>query len=314
MSNLTNDQIRLIRTRLIDYLKLNQNVSQRVVGKNIGYSPTAINQFIKDTYPTDVSEIALKIENYLDNTLLSDQLQTSGHLKFAMTEGAEKIFKTANFALTENKIGVITGIPGCGKTHAVQEYRRRKPTAILIEVNPLVTRRSLIADICTELKIPVFFYRGEKIIPVPGDELFKAIVKNLKGTKRLLIVDEGEHLTVSCLEVIRRIQDFTEIGMLLSGTEKLLHRLRGERHELKQLFSRVGYQEVINTLELSDIKAILNINYPEAIKFASTFLSLSKHNGRYLEHLITLVKKTIRETGEQLTDDLIDEAAGSLLT
>jgi len=89
-------------------------------------------------------------------------------------------------------------------------------------------------------------------------------------------LNEGENLSVQCLEIIRRIQDFTEIGILLSGTSKLLDRLRGQRKELQQLYSRIGIQKEIKLLEISDINAILSINFPEALKFASTFLSLSK--------------------------------------
>lgn len=319
MSNLTNEQLQFVkqvRDRLIE-LYNEKVISDRIVAQSTGYSKTTVNQFKNDKYPTEESlpDIASKINSFIENfEASSDGNISKGHLKFAMTAGAEKIFKTASFALSENKISVVTGIPGCGKTHAVKEFQRRKPNTILIEVNPLVTRRSIIADICSSLKIPTYHYRSTRHVPISSDELFKSIVNSLKNSNRLLMVDEGEHLTVSCLEVIRRIQDFTEIGMLLCGTDKLLDRLKGPRHELQQLFSRVGYQEVIHKLELSDIKAILNLNYPEAIKFAPTFLSLSKNNGRYLEHLITLVKKTIRESGETLSEDLIDEAAGSLLT
>ncbi|MGK9367554.1 AAA family ATPase [Melioribacter sp. Ez-97] len=319
MSNLSNEQIRAIIDRLIEFQKNNPASisSDRAVGNNTGYSATTINQFKNGKYPASgsLSEIALKVANYLDNVSASQQdYLNRGTLKFAMTTAASHIFKAAHYALTQGTISVITGVPGCGKTHAVKEFKRRNPTSVLIEVTPLVTRRSLIEDICNEIRIPVFNYKGDRPVPVSSNELFRSIVNVLGGTKRLLIIDEGENLTVQCLEVIRRIQDFTEIGMLLSGTGRLLDRLRGTRKELQQLFSRVGYQKEIRTLELDDVRAILDVNYPEAKNFAATFLSLSKHNGRYLQHLISLVKRTVHETGEPLSDDLIDSAASSLLT
>jgi len=319
MPNLSNEQIQEIINRLIEFQKNNPASisSDRAIGNNTGYSATTINQFKNGKYPASnsLSEIALKVANYLDNVTAAAQNNLNrGTLKFAMTTAASQIFKTAHYALMHGTIGVITGVPGCGKTIAVKEFKRRNPTSILIEVTPLVTRRSLIEDICSELKIPLYFYKNGNSAPVSANELFRNIVNVLKGTKRLLIIDEGENLNVPCLEIIRRIQDFTEIGILLSGTSRLLDRLRGTRKELQQLFSRVGYQKEIKTLELDDVKAILAVNYPEAQKFAATFLSLSKHNGRYLQHLISLVKKTTNETGEPLSDDLIDSAASSLLT
>jgi hypothetical protein len=203
---------------------------------------------------------------------------------------------------------------GCGKTIAVQEFKRRYPTSVLIEVTPLVTQKSLVQSIAQELKVPLYTYKHDSPKITPNIVLFDEIINKLNDTRRLLIIDEGENNTVACLEVIRRIQDFTGIGVLLCGTKRLLDRLRGPRKELQQLFSRVGIQKDIDLLQRGDVRAILSINYPEAMKFADNFLQLSKNNGRLLEHLVTLVKKTVQETGDELSVDLIDEAASSLLT
>lgn len=309
MSNLTHEQIEEVRKRLIDFIDKNPGISNKIIGQNTGYSSTTINLFKNGKYPGSdktLTDLAAKIENYLNNELTSSmEAVGKGSLKFAFTLAAQDIFRIANYSLTEGKIGVVTGSPGSGKTIALKEYKRRNPTTILIEVTPLVSPRILLEDLCHELNRPKSHVRNT---------MFQTIVNELRGTKRLLIIDEGENLNVSCLEILRRIQDFTDIGMLLAGTSRLLNRLRGERRELQQLFSRVGVQKEIKLLQLGDIKAILQINFPEAQKFAPTFLSLSKNNGRLLQHLITLVKKTIQETGEPISEDLIDDAAGSLLT
>lgn len=307
---LSDTQIQEVRQRLNDFLSGNPQASNSDVANNIGLSATTISLFRNNKYTGDNSELAKRIENYLNNeeTALEKSV-TKGTLKFAMTTAAQKIFKAANYALEENTIVVIAGVPGCGKTITVSEFRNKKPTTILIEVTPLVTTRSLIQDIASELKIPLY----ENTRLVSNNVLFKEIIRQLTGTRRLLIIDEGENLTVPCIEIVRRIQDFTKIGMMLSGTPKLLDRIRGPRKELQQLFSRIGLKEEIRLLEIGDVNAILNLNFPEAKKFANTFLQLSKHNGRLLQHLITLVKRTVNETGEPLSDDLIDLAAGSLL-
>ena len=302
------------RVRLNEYVKNNPNLTNRTIAANTGLSLGTISLFRNDKYNGNNDEVAALIENYLDNEEAASKRITRGHLKFAMTTGAKSIFTIANYALTEGKIGVVTGVAGCGKTIAVHEFKKKKPTAILIEVSPIVTQKSLILQIAQELKIPLYAYRNENARPVPNYILFNEIIDKLKDTRRLLIIDESENNTVSCLEVIRRIQDFTGIGVLLVGTKRLLDRLRGPRRELQQLFSRVGIQKDIDLLQRADVRAILSINYPEAMKFADNFLQLSKNNGRLLEHLITLVKKTVEETGDELSVDLIDEAACSLLT
>jgi DNA transposition AAA+ family ATPase len=128
-----------------------------------------------------------------------------------------------------------------------------------------------------------------------------------------LIIDEGENLNTACLEIIRRIHDFTNIGIILAGTSRLQKKLRGDRGQLQQLYSRIGIQKEVKNFILADVRAILSINYPEAEKFAATFLQLSKQNGRLLEHLISLVKRTTKTTGEPISEDLIDDAASMLL-
>jgi len=70
-------------------------------------------------------------------------------------------------------------------------------------------------------------------------------------------------------EIIRRIQDFTGVGILLAGAPELLNRLRGARSELGQIYSRVGISKEIHLLHMEDIKAILKINFPEAIESTS---------------------------------------------
>jgi DNA transposition AAA+ family ATPase len=313
--SLSNVEIKEIRERLKTYMKENPSVSNRVVANNIGFSTGYVSLFINDKFPSDPNDLAIRIKDWLNKEQsIIEEAVSNGHLKFAMTTASQDIFKIANFALTEQTIGVVAGVPGCGKTIAVEEYAKRNRTSILIQVTPLVTQKSIIQDISLALKIPIYISKPDREIPISNNILFDEIILRLKGTRRDLIIDEAENLSVPCIEIIRRIQDFTHVGILLSGTPKILDRIRGPRKELQQLFSRVGIWKEILLLTEGDVKAIMQINYPEAIKFSKTFLQLSKNNGRLLEHLITLVKRMVADSGEELSDDLIDDAAGSLLT
>lgn len=317
MSNLNPEQIEAIRLRLVDFCEKNPEISNKIIGNNTGYSSGYINLFMNGKFPTPktLPEIAAKIDNFLNNQLAAQEPINNTELKFALTKAAEDIFKTINYALNRRIIGLVTGMPGFGKTITLKEYCRRNPIAILIEVTPLVTQKSMLRDIAQSLKIPIHYYKENSKVPVgySKDVLFHEIIDQVKDTNRILIIDEGENLTVQCLEIIRRIQDLSKIGMLLSGTARLRSRLRGERQELQQLFSRIGIQTEIDKMQLNDVKAILQINFPEAVKYAHNFVSLSKNNGRLLKHLIALVKETIQQTGGPISDDIIDDAAESLL-
>lgn len=313
---LSDSVITSIRERLNEVMESNKNISNSVVAKNIGYSTAYVSQFRNGKFPTaeKESEFAEKVDSYLISIQgESNQTSSTGHLNFAMTTAAMTIFKTAEYASKRHKIGVVVGVPGGGKTISVKEFVKRNPNNVLVEVAPFVTKHSFLKSVCASLKIPVYTYRNEREITVSGGELFDQICKALNGTNRSLIADEGENLTTACLEIIRRIHDFTGVGVLLSGTETLLLRLQGPRRELKQLYSRVGMCNKIPLLNERDVKAILEVNFPEGLKYYQNFLQLSKNNGRTLEQLIDLVKEDIKNTGEPLTDDVIDLAAESLI-
>lgn len=317
MSNqLSDSRISEIRDRLNNLMNNDSSLSNSIVGKNIGYSAGYVSMFCNNKFPapSKEAEFADKVESFILNLTSSQASAISkGHLKFAMTAAAEEIFKTAYYASTDHKIGLVIGVPGCGKTISVQEYVRRNPNSVLIEVPPFVTQRSFLQDVCTALKIPIYDTRRNNDSSIPSTILFRQVVEKLMGTNRTLMADEGEKLTTGCIEIIRRIHDFTGVGVLLSGTEVLLDRIQGPRRELKQLYSRVGMLTKIELLKEGDVKAILQLNFPEGLKYTKNFLQLSKNNGRTLEQLVDLVKKDIKETGETLTEETIDIAAESLI-
>jgi|GEM_PF-2238591 len=318
MTNNDNEQIQKAREALKEFLEKHK-IPQTTVARGIDYSPTAINQFLQGSYPSPATlpKIAERIIDYIQNYQKTaegvSECNQDGDLKFAATNAAKRVFKVADFALTAKTIGLVTGVPGYGRTMACKEFKKKKPTSILIEVPPHISPKSIVRQICAELKQPLVYYKKSTQINYGLESLFETIINEMKGANRLIIIDEAENLNVPCLEVIRRIQDFTGVGILLSGSYKLVTRLMGQRQELQQLYSRVGCHVEIDKLQIEDVKEILKVNFPEGIRFAGIFLSLSKNNGRWLKHLIKLVRKTVRDTESEISEDMIDAAARELL-
>jgi DNA transposition AAA+ family ATPase len=145
-------------------------------------------------------------------------------------------------------------------------------------------------------------------------ENFRDATNALKDSTRTVIFDEGEHLHVAEHEIIRRLQDFTHVPIILAGTDRLEKTLRGKRGELKQLSSRIAIKTLIPLLTLNDTKLILESNFPEAARFYETLHSVCKKNGRNLENLQNLLRYAIMKTGCSITESLIYESATRLLT
>ena len=58
------------------------------------------------------------------------------------------------------------------------------------------------------------------------------IIDKLKSSGRLIIVDEAEHLPYTSLELLRRIYDKAEVGILLVGMPRLMKNLKGDKKNM----------------------------------------------------------------------------------
>ena len=303
---LTDKRIDEIREKLKDFINENPTASNRTIANELGCNTSYVSQFCNNKFPTKSkeAEFAEKVESFLNNIQISASDGSGYHLKFAMTNSAQEIFILAGYVLRQKEIGLVIGDNGFGKTISLEEHTRRNPNNILIQVTPLITVSSLLENFCSALNIPI---EGSK------NEMLEAIRKKLYGTNRIIAIDEGEHLPVPCLDIIRRIQDFTYVPLILSGSQKLWDRLNSRRSNLKYLNSRIGMVIKIDKLNIDDVRAILKVNFPEAVKYSPVFLQLSKNNGRFLEKIIKLVRDKIRETGAELSEELLDDAVGALV-
>lgn len=127
--------------------------------------------------------------------------------------------------------GVVTGYVGVGKTRFLYEYRDTHPMTVLIEASPNMTPGVLLTELLEKLN---------NAVPPGLDRKFREIVRVLKGTNYLLMVDEAEKLSSSALEYMRRIRDMAKVGVVLAGTEKLTNLIKPQHGQFDQIRSRVG--------------------------------------------------------------------------
>jgi DNA transposition AAA+ family ATPase len=77
--------------------------------------------------------------------------------------------------------------------------------------------------------------------------MFLDIIDKLKSSGRLNIIDEAEPLPYKSLELLRRIYDKAQVGILLVGMPRLIMNLKGEKRQYAQLYSRVGIATRLNS-------------------------------------------------------------------
>ncbi|MBP3675117.1 MAG: AAA family ATPase [Campylobacter sp.] len=234
-----------VRDELNEYLASNK-LGANALARSLGISPAAISTFKAGTYKGNNEAVARKIKSYLN--ALSTKKDESVEPKNAKELFKSVDFKMSFFAINEaienSEIALIYGEAGSGKSTILKEFLKENPNAILIEATPHTTARSLIENICEELKVSANSMEAK----------LKAISKHLASCDRVLLVDEAEHLPLKALESLRRIHDFSACPLVLVGTEILLRNLLGKNKELRQLYSRIGSKWIMKGLSKDESK------------------------------------------------------------
>jgi len=278
-----------------------KKLSFATVSKSLGIARSRLNMWINANYPGDT----VKIENAVRAFIEREKLREAKHtIDFLQTSIARVVFEVAETCHIEGEIGVCYGLAGLGKTSAVKEYARLNPDVILIEADLGYTARVLFSEIHKKLGFEGTGTTHSMIVE---------IIDRLKDSGRLIIVDEAEHLPYKSLELLRRLHDKADIGILLTGMPRLIENLRGKKRQYAQLYSRVGMAKKLDKLSLEDTKLIINNVLPNYIYLAEDFYSLSLGNTRILSKLIMRSINLAEINNEPLGREVIVETSNVLL-
>jgi len=288
--------------KLRDFLE-RKDISINKVAKQIGYSAAVISTYLQGKYPGDVQKLEWAIASFL---MRQEEIEAMPKelIPFCPITNADIVFQIARTCHLEQEIGVLVGEAGTGKTKAAKEYSKQNPDVIFIE-----------ADLSFTTK--VFFRELHKKLGMDGNggiyDLFTDCIEKLADSNRLIIIDEAENLPYRALDMVRRLYDKANVGILLIGLPRLIANLRGKRGEFKQLYSRVGIVMTLDEFSEADTKLIVQTIFPNTNGLFKTFHELAKGNGRKLEKLILRTSRAARSGKRDITDRLVKSAAEVLL-
>jgi DNA transposition AAA+ family ATPase len=279
------------------------DLSQIQVARAVGVSTATINQFIKGTYPGDNKKIANQVQQFMARYTERKEVQT-GVFNFVITKTVKKMLEVIHIAHIENEINVICGKAGLGKTEALKHYKTQNKNAILIETDPGYSAKAILELLCEALNI-----QQEKTT----HSAVNACIRELKGSDKVLLIDEAENLPLKSLELIRRIHDKAGVGVILSGTHRLIVNLKGKKGEYAQLYSRVGMLlQIGNMLPDDDINSIIeNAGYQDDV--AEALFTASLGSCRRLGKLFKLLKRMARLNNGVASAAMVQQCAKQLV-
>ena len=200
------------------------------------------------------------------------------------------------------KLALVYGEHGLGKTHSIMWWAVRND-AVYIRANNEITQNGLLKGIVEELGERPFYQMQEN---------YSLILKHLKQEPKIIIVDEAEYLPYKALELLRRIYDKANVGVLLVGMPKLLKNLRGEKGQYTQLYSRVGIVKELNPLTKEDGLAIVSSVTPNT----SIYPQISTYcgsNTRVLTKLLVRALRIAKLNDIEVNEDAINLSLSQLL-
>ncbi|MBQ0936723.1 AAA family ATPase [Ideonella paludis] len=238
------EQDRAAAKEIIAWLQA-RDLPRSWLAKKTKISSSTVSQVLNQKYPSSPSSYLAEMLAivHLEAERLGDG--TPGYVKGSVHK---LVFVVCDRTRKHANFGVVCGRVGVGKTRTLKEYWREKPQTLLIESNPRMTAKSLLLELHGQLGIPT---------AISVDQMFNNVVKALKDTHYLLIVDEAESLNDTALHYVRRIRDKAEIGTVLVGTEKLMQLLKPETGQFDQIRSRVSmWPETVKCITRDDADAM----------------------------------------------------------
>lgn len=251
-----------LQAQLDAYLSEQSGLPQSKAAAMIGVSPTALSQYRNSKYPGDVEAVESKIEEFLRTRSAAAQAEAekAPYLSagYVPTSVSEDVYKAIQYCQLERGIVVLHGDAGIGKTRGAARFVQDNPAnAIYIRCTPVGgTLTAMLRQLGTALKLPATRNRLELSI---------AIHDRLKGTDKVIIIDEAQNLRFDALEELRSLSDPDDLtgesgtGICLIGNSEVYSRMLGKQEaQFAQQFSRVRFRRRYSTadVKLADVEKL----------------------------------------------------------
>lgn len=290
------------RQQLTNYIRTTKR-KQSAISKELGLSTGTLSQFLSGNYTGSNEEVARKVSQFLELER-QRQCRTPPPSFTREIRNTQLVYSDLNYLRITNRISLIIGAAGSGKTTALKHYANENNGVVYVQAD--VTKSSPRAALNLIVKA-----MGSKKCGT-SSEMLDTLIDELKDTNRLIIIDEAQHLTERSFDTLRALNDSAGVGLVYAGTPDILNRMYG-RHEadFDQVHSRIGYIcKLNNRYSKEDIQHIFgDFNLDKTIIKYLYNVSSKKGGLRTAINIFRLANDIAKTSGEELTVQHLEYAA-----
>lgn len=248
----------VLQAKLEDHL-IKANISASQLAKAIGISPTRLSQYRSSTYTGDIEVIERALREYFLNFEESARVYRAG--EYVETSISKGVYQTIRLTHLQGGLSIEAGDAGIGKTMAAQKYVEDHPSAVY-----------WCANTCTN-SVSAFLKCFARLLNIEAsgrkDDLWMRINDSLRGARKVLIIDESQHLPIKTVEAIRSFTDCnTNFGVCLIGNHETVQRKGLPGYAQIRNRTRVTIKRHVSNIKVDDIKLL----FPEIDDRTAKFL------------------------------------------
>lgn len=199
-----------------------------------GFSVSVLSTFSSLTrcedFVGDLDRVARGINRFVETEVLRREIPPpAGYVE---TEVARRMLTLIRHTIRMRSIGLIYSDAGRGKTMTLEAALAIHPGAVLIRVLRSTRRANpLCRHLAQALKLPAAGRAGD---------VEARVIQALRGTDRLLMIDEAHQLEMDGLELLRDLYDECRMPLVLAGTHQISDKVSDATAFFGQFNRRIG--------------------------------------------------------------------------
>ena len=251
--------------------------SNNVIAKRLGVNSSYVSQYLNERGCIFEGDI-IKLEIAINDLLANEARRRASGVETTACAVSDQIHTALEYIRKTTDVGIYMAQSGHGKSRGLEEYIKTHPTAILY-------RTFVWSNTLNDVEAAMFDLVGRKDYDGRTKRVLNTI-RNMRGSERLVVVDDAHKLTRPALQWWFDFHDATQCPICLVGTFDLLPKVEDD----PQRFSRVGLDykilneskdKVDRSLILHLIKSLVPQANGDTEELADLCEQVAKEHGHY---------------------------------